>query len=270
MDKVGRRGIVVGASSDIGLEIVSDWVDRGISIVGTYRTESKKLLNIAPRMAALLHCDFAQRETIDALADELIRKNFIWNYLVICPGTMEPVGPFVDTDINAWSAAFEVNFIATMRTIHRLLPLRYSGEEEFPLVLLFAGGGTNSAPSSYSAYTISKIAMIKAIELLDAEVCDVRFTILGPGWVRTKIHEETLRANDKAPEALAETLRRLEENEFHTISRVVECVTWAMQAPRNVIGGRNFSVVHDDWSTPKLAFRLSADRNLYKLRRAGN
>ena len=41
------------------------------------------------------------------------------------------------------------------------------------------------------AYTLSKIASIKAVELLDAEK-DTKFTILGPGWVKTKIHKSTI------------------------------------------------------------------------------
>ena len=36
------------------------------------------------------------------------------------------------------------------------------------------------------AYTLSKIASIKAVELLDAEVKDTKFTILGPGGLRLK------------------------------------------------------------------------------------
>jgi hypothetical protein len=88
--------------------------------------------------------------------------------------------------------------------------------------------------------------------------------------VNTKIHGETLRAGNNAPAALVETARRIAENNFTPMSRVVECVAWEMASPRKTVSGRNFSVVHDMWGSDNLALRLSDDPNMYKLRRAGN
>lgn len=51
-----------------------------------------------------------------------------------------------------------------MRVIHGLLPCRRAGSAPGPCVLLFAGGGTNSATINYSAYTVSKIAFINAYQ----------------------------------------------------------------------------------------------------------
>lgn len=269
MSGAAQRGIVVGASSDIGFELARDWLQRGISVIGTYRTPSPTLEAVARELTALLHCDFTHPESIDAFAREVAERSFHWDYLVVCPGTMEPIGLFAEADIEAWSTGFEVNFLATLRVVHGLLRSRRQGSEA-PVVILFAGGGSNSAPVAFSAYTTAKIALIKAVELLDAEIPDVRFTILGPGWVRTKIHEETLRAGTAAGAAASETMRRLAGDDFGPMSRVVDCVAWAMHAPRDVIGGRNFSVVHDAWDQPALASRLQSDRDLYKLRRAGN
>ena len=52
-------------------------------------------------------------------------------------------------------------------------------------------------------------------ELLDAEVPDVKFVILGPGWVRTKIHDAVLQAGKIAPVRL---MTRLESDCKPTIS----------------------------------------------------
>ena len=42
-------------------------------------------------------------------------------------------------------------------------------------------------------------------ELLDAEIHDTAFTILGPGWVNTKIHQSTLANKHKAGENYKKT-----------------------------------------------------------------
>ncbi len=268
MIKAGLCGIVVGASSDIGLAIVQDWLHRELKVLGTFRSNSPKLEELRLGLCALEECDFLKPESINKFITTVTELEFNWDYLVICPGTMEPLGLFESVDINAWCSGIEVNFLATMRVIHGLLPLR--SRKRPPLVLLFAGGGTNGAPVAVSAYTVAKIAMVKAIELLDAEISDVRFTIIGPGWVKTKIHEETLRATSVVPLAAEETVRRLKVDDFNPMSQVVNCVAWAMEAPKSLVGGRNFSVAHDEWGTLSLEHELLADTDMYKLRRAGN
>jgi NAD(P)-dependent dehydrogenase (short-subunit alcohol dehydrogenase family) len=136
--------------------------------------------------------------------------------------------------------------------------------------MMFAGGGTNSAPESFSAYTVSKIALIKMVELLDAENPDFRFTILGPGWVRSKIHQETLNSPHTPKKTRDETMRRLECDDFIPLNKVVETIKWLLAAPKSVIGGRNFSAAHDPFQNEYFANRLLDDPDILKLRRFGN
>ena len=163
-----------------------------------------------------------------------------------------------------------MNFTSQLRLIHELLSSRGTGKSRPPCVLLFAGAGTNNAPVNYSAYIVSKIALIKMCELLDAEIPDCRFVIMGPGWVRTKIHESTVRAGEAAGKNYQSTLDHFANDNFNLMERVLECCDWIIGQPREVVSGRNFSLVFDDWGTDTLDKKLAADPNLYKLRRFGN
>jgi NAD(P)-dependent dehydrogenase (short-subunit alcohol dehydrogenase family) len=154
--------------------------------------------------------------------------------------------------------------------VHGILPLKRDHSDLLPTVIFFAGGGTNSAPINFSAYTLSKIALIKAVELLDAEHQGLCFTIIGPGWVKTKIHSETLRAGKASGQAHKETSRRLELGEFTPMSQVIDCCDWLLNSSKDVIGGRNFSVVHDPWGNDYLNKTLRDNPDMYKLRRHGN
>jgi NAD(P)-dependent dehydrogenase (short-subunit alcohol dehydrogenase family) len=137
-------------------------------------------------------------------------------------------------------------------------------------VLLFAGGGTNDAPLNYSAYTISKIALIKMCELLDAEIPDTRFVIVGPGVVQTKIHRATVEAGARAGQNAQRAREALEGSHCTPMERVLDCCDWVVEAPRESISGRNFSIVFDAWGTEALERQLMQDPDLYKLRRSGN
>jgi len=139
-----------------------------------------------------------------------------------------------------------------------------------PIVLFFAGGGTNSATVNYSAYTISKIALIKMTELLDTEITDTRFVIVGPGWVKTKIHQSTLDAGSKAGDNYDKTRVMLASEKCTPMEDVLDCCDWLIGSPKEIISGRNFSTVFDLWGSEALELKLIEDSNMYKLRRYGN
>jgi len=98
----------------------------------------------------------------------------------------------------------------------------------------------------------------------------VRFVIVGPGWVKTKIHGSTLKAGVQAGANYQRTLEKLAGNEWMPMERVLDCCDWLVNAPRESISGRNFSVVSDRWGTEELERRLAQEPNMYKLRRYGN
>lgn len=269
-DAIAKTAIIISISSDIGTALARRWLARGWTVYGTYRTPTAATDQLAIAGASLVACDMASRETLEAGCVELKRLCSAWDVLVIACGTTEPVGTFADTDFDEWAQSIEVNFTSQMRLTHRLLPLRRIQDPNGPCVIFFAGGGTNNATTNYSAYTVAKIALIKMCELLDAEMPDMRFAILGPGWVNTKIHNETLRAGARAGANLIRTQQKIEQNDFTEMESVLDCCDWLIASPREEIGGRNFSVVYDAWGSHRLREALLSDPNMYKLRRSGN
>jgi hypothetical protein len=66
------------------------------------------------------------------------------------------------------------------------------------------------------------------------------------------------------------TKKLISENGMNSIERVIQCCDWIIGQPKNVVGGRNFSVVNDKWGSEDLTELLSKNQDLYKLRRLGN
>jgi len=265
-----RQGIIVSASSDIGLELSRHFLRKEFSLVGTFRTASSQLRELENQFLALIQADFADSTSVDECIGKIKDSKFAWDFVILCPGTMEPIGRFESCNIDDWEINIKINLLNQLRFVHGILPLKHSQPSFIPTIVFFAGGGTNSAPVNFSAYTLSKIALIKAVELLDAEHDDVCFTILGPGWVKTKIHSETLRAGEASGEACRETNRRFGSGEFTPMSQVTDCCDWLIHSDKCVVGGRNFSVVYDPWAQDDLAKVLRENPDMYKLRRYGN
>ena len=265
-----KSAIIISASSDIGIAMCQRWLDAGWRVHGTYRTESAGTKDLAARGMHLVSCDLSDLTSIRAACDDLSAACSSWDVLILCPGTQIPVGEFLACDVDEWEESVGVNFARQLRIIHALLPFRNRHSHQGPCVLTFAGGGTNNATVRYSAYTISKIALIKMTELLDAEIPDTRFATVGPGWVKTKIHDATLEAGTSAGDNYEKTRTKLASDELTPMEDVLDCCDWIIRAPRDVVSGRNFSVVFDQWGTESLSAALKNDPDIYKLRRCGN
>ena len=264
------KAVIVSASSDIGTAMCERWRSRGWSIFGTYRTESPSVERLRDAGDKLIHCDLSVDSSLRKACVELRDQCPRWDVLVLCPGAQEPVCSFANCNFDEWKKSVKVNFISQLRIVHELLPNRNLKNELGACVLFFAGGGTNNATINYSSYTISKVALIKMCELLDAEIPDARFVIVGPGWVKTKIHNATVKAGSLAGDNYERTNYKLQSDECTPMKDVLDCCDWLVDSPKQVISGRNFSVVFDMWSTEELSQKLKEDLNMYKLRRFGN
>ena len=256
------HSIILSISADIGNALAERRLAAGHRVSGTFRSESDATRRLADQGATLFHADFAYSASVTVACQQFEP----WDELIVAVGTLEPVGLFEDTDFGDWIQSLQINLIQQLHAVHSLLPIRNGNAS----LLFFAGGGSNGAPVRNSAYTLSKIALTKTTELLAAEMPDLRVTIVGPGWVKTKIHEETLRAGEQAGQGLQDTMTRLETDNFVPMDDVLDCIDWLHRQPRDAVSGRNFSVAHDAWGNDALSTALAGNPNFYKLRRAGN
>ncbi len=265
-----KTAVIISISSDIGTAMANRWVEEGWTVLGTYRSVSPALEALKAKGVETIQCDLADEHSVTQACEELQQKGKNWDVLMSCSGNQNPINSFENCNFKEWETSIEINLLRQLQIIHALLPSRNLQGSIEPCVLTFAGGGTNNATQNYSAYTISKIGLIKMMELLDAEISNTRFFIVGPGWVKTKIHEATLHAGKTAGDSYQQTIAKLEGNDCTPMKDVFDCCDWLVQTPRETVSGRNFSVVYDEWGNPELEDQLNKNFNMYKLRRSGN
>jgi len=241
------------------------WIEQGLYVAGTYRTSTDDVIGLKSLGADLIDCVLEDSAAVDRAGLHFSKKHF--SRVVLAAGTQEPIGLFGDVNFEQWVKSFEVNFLGQLRFLHNLLQ---NGGLTGSRVLFFAGGGTNNATQRYSAYTISKIASIKMVELLAAEYPGTSFSIIGPGWVKTKIHEATLNEPLQSGQNYETTLEHFQKNDFFEMEKLMECIDWIFEERPDLVSGRNFSAVYDQWGSSSLQDALEGDPNLYTLRRFGN
>lgn len=250
-----NKAIIFGITSEIGDFTAKHLKNDDWDVYGTSRTKS------SPTIAKL---DLRNHQEVE---------NFLyttpwlenWNLACFFAGTMKPIGPFFDIDFIEWEESFSINIMSQIRLLHKIWPYRDKNEEV--TVSFLAGGGTNSEFDNYSAYCISKIALIKFTELISSENPNSKFFIIGPGYMKTKIHNETLEAGKLAGANLNKTLSFL-NTEGTTFDQFYQHFKWCLNSSIKSISGRNFSTAYDRWQeSSSLIEKLEQDPDLFKLRR---
>lgn len=262
-----KNAIIFSISSDIGYEIALMLQKEGYTIYGTYNNFSEKINTLLKLGMKLYQCNLLHDQSINHVIKLIKNDCKVWHSLFLLQASMNPIGKLTTINMEEWEKSLKLNFINQIKIITQLLDIK---AKENSCVITFAGGGTNSATKNFSAYTISKIALIKMMELLYEENKDVKFTCIGPGWVKTKIHQETLNAKNNAYDAYKSTIEHLNNDDFTNIQDILECILWILNEKIDIVSGRNFSVIHDSWGKEKLNNELLINQNMYKLRREGN
>ena len=258
------KAIILSITSDIGRILAKKLGESGYEVFGTYNRTlpSEEYQNIDTfKLNIKEYNSLEYNNWLEAIGE--------WDLFVSCIGTQEPVGRFTDIDLDKWVEGIAEN--STYQIAALINALKYKSRKNIANVIFFAGGGTNSATPCYSAQTLGKISLIKSIELLDHEISDVKFSILGPGWVKTKIHNATLNKKEESGENYYKTAEMMKSKKnFNSIEKVVEDIFKIISLPKELVGGRNFSSVHDQITAQNLKKLKNIDIDFYKLRRKLN
>jgi short-subunit dehydrogenase len=256
--------LILSVSSDIGSELAIKWLKEKKTVIGTYRTYSRKIKDLEILGCKTFKVDFSKTPQISEFISKIKKHNV--NKILSAIGSQDPIGNLIDVNFDKWENSIIINAINQIRCIVGL----YKKNMGKMKVILFAGGGTNNATESYSAYTLSKIMLIKFAELISFEEEKISCSILGPGWVKTKIHKSTLKNKKAAKQNYIRTIKKLNSEECVPMFKVIECIEWMFGLKKNIIGGRNISLVYDNWNSKKLEKMLKKDSDMYKLRRYKN
>lgn len=271
MFKSKKVAVIISITSDIGMALAKHYARDGYAIVGTYR--SKKMVGELDGIkdCRLCFCDIGNITSIAKFIKWYKRLKLAWDLLVFCPCNPLPLKAFFKSDFNEWSDSIHINAIEQLRLLHDMHPLRR--KTRMADIVFFAGGGVNNAVINFSAYTVSKIMLIKMCEYIDAETPDVNIFIVGPGWTRTKTHELVLKNTGNDDERKQKILAFLNSGGGTSMDDIYNSIEWLCRQGKEVASGRNFSIVNDALYPPSnkiLAKELKKDPGMYKMRRCRN
>ena len=256
--------LVVGHDSELG-RIASDHLkEKGWRVIGTSRRQE------SPIQKEIYFMDLGDLHSISSACHDIGADYSNIDLVIMCVGQLAPVGHISSVKFDEWANSVDINFVNQLYCIREILGFLNNKRHTGTKFLSFAGSGTNSAPLNFSAYTLSKIALIKSMELFAAEYPDYFFISLGTGWMKSAIHNQTLAAGSRAGVAYSETLRRIRDNDFGSPQLFCDFLDWYIAITNYSASGRNISLQGDDWKGREFLKELTSSDDAFKLRRAKN
>lgn len=192
-DLDGRRALVTGASSGIGLGLAEALLGQGARVAVHYLTKPAPAEAIAakhPNRAFALRADLGTEEGCAALIRASAEKLGGLDLIVHCAAIWNP-GPIERIEARQLEEIFRVNVFSAFYLVREAIPLLgRNGRGNIVLIGSTAGQRGEPGHGHYAATkgALRSLAMSLAVELAPK----IRVNMVSPGWVRTPMAEAEL------------------------------------------------------------------------------
>ena len=211
--------------------------------------------------------DVSMPEKVKEMVDFIEKDLSFIDGLVNCAGICGPIGKLNEIDPLEFTKTININLLGTFYMSHyfiRLLKKAKRGK-----IVNYSGGGAVSPFPNYSAYAVSKVGVVRLTENMAFEFKNDNIDInaVAPGFVITRLHQETIKAGKKAGEDyLKKTLDQI--NKGGVSPDIPAKLTVFLLSPySDGISGKLISAPWDPWEDDDFLIRLKNDEDLATLRR---
>jgi 3-oxoacyl-[acyl-carrier protein] reductase len=264
--------LIVGGGRGIGRAIAHAFVSEGAKVAVLARTQTQveevaQSIQAAGGVALALVGDVASPADIDSAISTIEQRLGCVQVLVNSAARLRPIGPFADVDIDDWWDTFQVNLRGPAIVCRRVIPAMIkagSGK-----IINMSGGGATSPRANFTAYGVSKAALVRFTETLAEELKphNIQVNAIAPGAVRTQMTEEIVIAGQLAGSRELQQAQGILREGGNSAENAAELAVFLASAESDGITGRLISAVWDDWRHLGEHSEEIAASDLYTLRR---
>lgn len=237
--------LITGATGGIGETLVSHLVKK--HTVTAFSRNKTALQNLRKKNNSTniitYSVDVSDKEQVQKTLSRFKSLDIVIN----CAGILDPVGIFLENDLEKWKKTIEVNLMGTVYTCYYSLPLLLKSRRG--KVINFSGGGSAYPRPYHSAYSTSKTAVVRFSEDLAMEYPAIDVNAIAPGAHKTNMWKSE--TYDREPE------------KWGDMERLKEFIDFLVSEKSDGITGK-FIHYKDEWE--KFDSKILS-KNIYTLRR---
>ena len=268
------RVTIIGSSGKIGLSLAEKYLIKGHNLNLFYRKKEKKKY-IEKKLKFLSYKNRINLIKYSLSNENILRKNIYKNknifektdLLIITIGEHGEIINFFENSIKRFKKTFYINFMFYVIFFRNLFSIIKKKEM---LIVVFSGGGSTSYRNCFGSYSLSKLSLVKLIEILGNETQNkkIRFNILAPGIINSKMTKQILKNKNKFLKNEIDKIKKNVKYSEINISKIFETINFLCSSKGKKISGKFISSTWDNINklqTKKINRLIKSD--IYTLRR---
>ena len=214
-----------------------------------------------------IYADISSVISVNNILNQIIGDFTSVDVLVNSAGIQGELGPFFKSDINEWEKVIRINLLGTVNISRAIIPQMI--KQKKGKIINFSGGGATGLRPNFSAYAVSKTAVVRFTEILAKELFsyNIQVNAVAPGAVNTHMLDEVLQAGEGVIGMEYKDAVRRKKEGGTSPDLVADLVCYLASDQSDWLTGKLISAVWDPWkewmngNTPELS------QNMYTLRR---
>ena len=245
--------LITGAGRGIGRAIALAYATEGakLALAARTRSELEQTAREAQALGAstcIVTVDVSDQHQVDAMVQATLARFGTIDILVNNAGIAGPIGPVHDNDVAAWVQTINVNLIGTFLCCRAVIPVML--RQNRGKIVNLSGAGATGAWRDLSAYTSSKVAVVRLTETLALELdgTNIQVNALGPGSIHTQMWDQ-LRAGAEAANStrIYELGKRVTSGGGASLEDAAALAVFLGSDDAGALNGRLVSATTDDY-----------------------
>jgi NAD(P)-dependent dehydrogenase (short-subunit alcohol dehydrogenase family) len=241
----GKAALVTGGGSGIGAAIARRAADRGhLVVVCGRRAERLAAVADRPEIRPVV-ADVARADDVERLVATVAGEHGRLDHVVANAGTML-AGTVLDTTPEQWDDVIRGNLTSAFLLFRAALPHLVASRGSLVAVASIAGLRASGGAAAY-ATSKAAMAMLARTVAVDFGPAGVRANVVCPGWVRTEMADEEMRAFGQAAgldvdAAYDEVTRLAPQRRPAEPGEVAAAVLWLLGTDASYVNGAVLTV----------------------------
>ena len=267
--------IIFGASGSIGISIARKYYRNGHNLY-LYLKSKKKIPYIKKqfpkKLDQIIKFKYIDLTNIKRLKKKLNQDKAVFmkaDILINTVGEQGEINNFFKLNIDNFVKTFNINFFSYIYLFKNIYPFIKKNKDL--LIILFSGGGVTSLRTNFSPYSLSKIALVKLVEILSKEIKNksIRINSISPGIINSKMTQKILKIESSLikNDELVNVRKQIKYSD-KSLNKVFNLIEFLYSKKGKSISGKMISSRWDnfkDWDKEKI--KKINKNDIYTLRR---